>query len=149
MATVARDAIRIEGLKEFLARMKAAEQAVPNKVMRTAFNSAASLVAEDARRRAPVRTGALQSSIVASSTATYARVSGGSSSVPYFGFIDYGNRVHGGRGKVGRRDSNPRPFIRTGRILYPAFRAQRESVITMTSTALRNGLKSVGLVVDE
>jgi HK97 gp10 family phage protein len=148
MAKVAADAVHVEGLKEFLAKIKALEVATPTKVVRTALNSAAALVVADAQRRAPSRSGALKASIRASSTPTFARVSEGSAAVPYAGFIDYGNKVRSGRG-VGRGDSQARPFIRTGRVLYPAFRAQRESVITQLNTTLRDAIKSVGLGVDE
>lgn len=168
MAIIAKDAIRIEGLKEFLARMQQADVELPRKVIKEALNGAAALVVEDARGRAPVKTGALRESIKVSSTATFARVSEGSAKVPYAGFIDYGGTV--GRYRTGNikglegdarnvhrlalrahtaRHFAVRPFVPTGRILFPAFMARKMDVLTMMSTTMRDAMNSVGIAVDE
>lgn len=151
MAIVAADAIRIEGLREFLHSMQALEVEAPRAVIRKSLNAAADLVVRDARTRAPSRSGALRASIHATSTANYARVSEGSSKVPYAGFIDYGGTVGRLRKQAGRRNTARnavRPFIRTGRILYPAFRAQRDGVIVAMNTTLKQAVTAVGLRTD-
>lgn len=157
MVMVAADAVRVEGLREFLASMQRLEVEAPRAVLRTSLNSAAALVVADAKRRAPVRKGKLRDSIRASSTATYARVSEGSARVPYAGFIDYGGTVGRARKTVAHeraraagtaRHLATRPFIRTGRILYPAFRAQRDGVIAAMNQSLRDAVHSVGLATD-
>lgn len=167
-ARVADDAIRVTGLKEFLSKMQTLQVEAPRKVSRVALNSVAELVVQDAQRRAPARTGKLRASIRASSTATLVRVSEGSSKVPYAGFIDYGGTV--GRLRTGNfaavrgteaatihararaartaRFFAVRPFIRTGRILYPAYRAQKAGIPVAMNKALRDAAKSVGIEVE-
>lgn len=146
--TTAQDAIRIQGLTEFLAKMKALQVQTPYRVTRVALNRAAEIVAVKARQLAPVDTGALRGSIRVSSTGKTAGVAEGSARVPYAGATDYGNKRHSGHG-VGRKDSGGLPFVATGRILYPAFQAERVSVQNAMDTALREAIVSVGLVVDE
>lgn len=140
MAT-ASDAVRIQGLAEFTARVKALQVAVPTRVVRLALNESATIVAAAARGRAPVRSGRARASVRASSTASSARVSGGGARVKYFGFIDYG-------GKVGIKRSVSRPFVKTGRILYPAFEARRPEVVAELDKALVSAARNVGLVVE-
>lgn len=152
--------IRAEGMREFLAAMKKTDAEAP-KAIKAGFNVAAEVVAAEARRRAPVysgpagkltkkgtpvRAGALRDSIRVASTQKAAQIREGSRSVLYAGFIDYGNKRRHGRG-VGRRDSNPRPFIPTGRIMYPAFEAKRAEVAELVGDALFSVAKRYGLDV--
>lgn len=145
MAKVAVDAIQIVGLKEFRAAVLATETGIPSSV-RIALNEAVALVVTNAKGRTPVRSGAARSTIKASSTANYARVSEGGSGAPYMGFLDYGNKVRSGHG-VGRGDSQERPFIPTGRILYPAFSAERTSTIGLVNGSLVKLARQHGLEV--
>lgn len=154
MAVVAENAVKIEGLREWLASMQRLEVEAPRKIVRDTLNRAADLVVQAARMRAPVKTGHLRESIRATSTVNYARVSEGNARVPYAGFIDYGGTVGRARKTVahqraiaGRTASHraTRPFIKTGRILYPAFQAERLSVITAMNTTLREAVHAVGL----
>lgn len=161
MAIVASGAVKIEGMREFLASMRQAEVQTPTRVTRLALNRAAELVVTAARVKAPARTGRLRRSIRASSTGQYARVSEGSASVPYAGFIDYGGtvgrlrykRVNGVqvhhaalRAGTARRFAT-RPFIPTGRVLYPAFRDNQAEVVKVMSVSLNEAIESVGLRV--
>lgn len=145
MAKVAADAIQLVGLKEFRAAIVATEGGIPAQV-RIALNEAMALVVGRAKSLTPVRTGAGRGTIKASSTANYARISEGGSSAPYMGFLDYGNKVRSGHG-VGRGDSQDRPFIPTGRILYPAFRAERTATLDLVNGSLVKLARAQGLAV--
>jgi hypothetical protein len=151
VAIIAENAIKIEGMKQWLASMQALEVEAPRAIIRKSLNTASELVVQDAKRRAPARSGALRNSIRATATANYARISEGSARVPYAGFIDYGGTVGRLRKQPGRKNTArnaTRPFIRTGRILYPAFRAQRDGVIVAMNRELRDAVHSVGLRTD-
>lgn len=141
---MAGDIIKIEGLMELQAHLKAAQDG-SQKDLRLLLNEVAEVVAVEARTKAPVRTGRLRQSIRALSQQRYAIVAGGSAKVPYFGFIDYGNVTRGGRGKVGPGDSQVRTFTPRGRILYAAFDARRVQVQDMLDSKFTTFLRSKGL----
>ena len=94
---------------------------------------AANIVEADAKRRAPVRTGRLRNSIRSSGQARGAVVRGGKASVPYYGWIDFGGK----RGKSSAR----RPFLKRGRILYPAIDARQDEVVEVYADGLRKIIK--------
>lgn len=141
---MAGDIIKIDGLMELQAHLKAAQDG-SQKELRLLLNEVAEVVAVEARRRAPARTGKLRDSIRALSQQRYAIVAGGSKRVPYFGFIDYGNVTRGGRGKVGPGDSQERAFIPRGRLLYASFDARRVQVQDMLNTKFTMFLRGKGL----
>lgn len=105
--------------------------------IKTLGAKAGDIVAEDARRRAPVRSGRLRDSIRSTGQARGAVVRGGKASVPYFGWIDFG----------GKRGSSRaiRPFLRRGRILYPAIDARRKEVVEVYADGLRKIIKKHNL----
>lgn len=92
--------------------------------LKQAHKRAAEAVAEDARKRVPVLTGRMKASIRAAGQAGGAVIRGGSKSVPYFGFIDFG-------GNTGIDKSVVRPFLPKGRVLYPAIDAQQKEVVSI------------------
>lgn len=156
MANVASNAIKVEGLRDFLESMRVAHTGASGMV-KDSLNESAAIVVKYAKANAPVRSGKLQHSIRALSTGREARVAGGGAKVPYFGFIDYGGTV--GRYRRGAihqaaRSANKarffavRPFIKTGRILYPAFDAHRAEVDQALQTGLANLMSKAGVAVD-
>lgn len=62
--------------------------------LKVAFKSIGQLVADNARERAPKRTGTLANTIKASNTKNKAVVRAGSKAVPYAGVINYGWPAH-------------------------------------------------------
>ncbi len=157
MARTAQDALAVVGLGDFIASLKAAQVQTPTRVTRVALNKAAALVVDDARGRAPARSGKLRASIRATSSGKLARVSEGGARVPYAGFIDYVGTVGRRRNTVEHqraraagtaRHGAVRTFIPTGRILYPAFEAQRAHVLEAMKTSLAEAMDSVGLKTD-
>jgi phage gpG-like protein len=136
---VATNAIRIKGLAEFNRSLRQLDRNAP-KALRLVANEAAQSVVEDAKGSIPTLTGNASASIRAASTRTSARVRGGGSKVPYYGFLDYG-------GNVGRNHATHREFIKSGRYLYPAFDRQRDEVEKSLNEGLRDVAEKSGLAV--
>jgi hypothetical protein len=66
----------------------------------------------------PRRTGRAGGTIKAASTRTEARVSEGGARAPYMPWLDFG-------GRVGRKNSVKRPFLKEGRYIWKSFGAHR------------------------
>lgn len=132
--------IRVEGLRDLQAALKAIDGEA-QKQLRLVLNDAAGVVVRGAQRRAPVKTGAYRNTIKVASSQREARVKAGSAKVAYAGFIDYG-------GSVGRHKSVKRPFIKTGRVVYPAYYAQQPNILAMMNAGLARLITNSGLAVD-
>lgn len=134
--------IEIEGLREFNRGLRRLDAEYP-KALRIAGNRAAQIVVDEAKPRVPTgpgRGGHAKSSIKAASTRTAARVSAGGRRFSYFPWLDFG-------GRVGRRRSVHRPFLREGRYIWAAFADRREDVVRVLDTELRNVARAAGLEV--
>jgi hypothetical protein len=134
-------AVKIEGLREFNAALKALDKDLP-KAVRLAFNAAADVVVADARPRVPRLTGAAAGSIRVASTRTAARVRAGGSKAPHYPWLDFG-------GSVGPNRSVQRPFLKEGRYLYNAYFRKRASgeFVDVMSKALIKVARSAGIEV--
>lgn len=137
---VATNPIKITGLVEFNRSLRKLDKDAP-KALRLVGNEAAQFVVKGAQAEIPTLTGAASQSIRASSTRTSARVRAGSTKVPYYGFLDYG-------GNVGINGSVHRPFIKTGRYLYPAFESARDQVEETLTKGLVEVAENAGLAVN-
>ncbi len=135
------DPIRVEGLREFQRALKEMD-GESQKKLRLVLNDAAELVVDRARRNVPVKTGGARKSIRVSSSQREARVKAGGARVPYYGFLDYG-------GKTGRwpNGTHRRPFERDGRYLYPAYYAERRSILERLERGLTDLARDSGLDV--
>jgi hypothetical protein len=133
--------IKIAGLRELQAALKSID-GESQKQLRGVLNQAADMVVTSARREIPARTGAAAGSLKVASSQREARVKFGSAKVPYAGWLDYG-------GKVGRKKSNVRPFVKGGRYVYPAYYAQQAAITELLSVSLNALVESKGLKVDE
>lgn len=120
------DAIRVEGLKELHNSMKKLNSDLA-KQLRLVNKTAAQLVADNAAERVPVLTGRLKKSIKALGQARSATVKEGSAKIPYAGFIDFGGTINF---KTSSRVIE-RPFIKEGRILFPALHAEQAKINAM------------------
>ena len=141
------DPIKIDGLREFQAALKAIDGETQKK-LKVVLDEAALAVVGGASRRVPVRTGKARASLRARSSQREAKVLGGGAKVPYYGFLDFGNKPGGGRGAVGRRDSNPRRFVTEGRYMYPAFHANRDSIYNALQKSIVKLAEDAGLGVE-
>lgn len=106
-------AIRVDGLREFTRDLKRLDDELP-KAVRLALNEAGELVIGEAKPRVPTLTGRARGSMRAASTRTAVRVRAGGRRAPYYPWLDFG-------GRVGRRRSVHRPFIKSGRYLFDAY----------------------------
>ena len=113
------DLIRVEGLAEFARNLKRLDAKLP-KALRLALNQAADVIVETARPQVPRRSGRAAASIRSRSTRTLARVTAGGDQAPYYAWLDFG-------GRVGRKGSVRRYFLKEGRYLYKAYFAKRRS----------------------
>lgn len=134
------DPIRVEGLRELQAALRAVDGQA-QKQLRLVLNDAANIVVRGAQSRAPVRSGAYRDSIRASSGQREAKVSGGSSKVAYAGWIDFG-------GAVGRNRSVKRPFIKVGRYVYPTYYDHKVEILEKLNEGLAKLIVDSGLVAD-
>jgi hypothetical protein len=134
--------IRIDGLREFARNLRQLDKDLP-KGIRLAGNEAAKLIIGDAKHRIPVGPatgGHATSSLKAKSTRTEVRVSAGGNRYPYYPWLDFG-------GKVGRNRSVSRPFLKTGRYIWHAFKDNKNEVEQAYLDGLMQVAKSAGIEV--
>lgn len=131
--------IKVEGLKAFSRGLRKVDKDLP-KVLRVANNEGADIVAVTTRRIMRKRSGRGARSVKTSSTRTMAKVSEGGGKAAYVPWLDFG-------GRVGRRHSVKRPFIKTGRYLYRSWEKKRPEVLTGLEKALRAAFRAAGLDV--
>jgi len=133
------EAVKITGLADFTRSIKKMDKTLPRGI-RVAFNQAAKLLIDRARPKIPRRTGAAAKSLKAASTQTAVRIAVGGDKARYYPWLDFG-------GRVGRRRSVQRPFIKQGRYLYPTLTEVRPDIVRMASAALEATAKAAGLEV--
>lgn len=131
--------IKVTGLRDFQKALRDMDSDLP-KQLRVALNSVAETVAGGARRRIPSRTGAARNSLKVASSQREARIKGGSAKAPYYPWVDFG-------GRVGRHKSVSRPFVKSGRYMYPSYSANRASVLSALEQVLVDLAESNGLEV--
>lgn len=112
--------VEVDGLRALRAALRDVDKSF-SRELGQAGKRAAELVAESARAKVPVRSGAARGSVRATA-GRGGSVSGGGARAPYFPWLDWGGRV--GRGK-----SVYRPVVQGGRYLYPALGERRDDVI--------------------
>lgn len=112
------DPIRITGLVELQRALKAAD-GESQKQLRVVLNEAAEVVAAEARKHVPVRTGAARKSYRAQSGQRDAKVIAGTTKVNYVRVLEFGGRAP-----------------REGRYLLPAWNKKRAAVTTMLEESL-------------
>ena len=136
--------IRIEGLDELRKALRQADKGLAQNLGK-AGKQAADIVAREARPRVPERTGRAARSVRAATSRGGGDVKGGGSTVPYFGFLEFGNKLHAGHG-VGRGDSQRRPFVKQGRYIFAAFADKRPEVERTYQELLTDVLRAADLI---
>lgn len=129
--------IRVEGLREFQAALKRTD-GESQKLLRVELNKIADVVVSGASRRVPRRTGRAAASYRAQSGQREAKIIGGSRKVPYVGWLEFG-------GRIGKDKSVRRPFVRSGRYLWPTVAANRDSLEKALQAALIDLARRTGL----
>lgn len=134
------DRIQVTGLRDFQKQLKAMDAGLP-KQLRLALNEASKVVIDYAGARMPTRSGKARASLKARSSQRAARVALGGNRAPYAPWLDFG-----GEGRVKGRPA-ARPFIKSGRYVYPALDIKRDEVTGIMSNALTQLAKDAGLEV--
>ena len=128
--------ITVEGLRELRTALRKVDGEM-QKMLRDAQNDAAQIVVNRAKPKVPARTGRARDSIRVGSTQTATRVKAGSKRAPYYAWLDFG-------GRVGRKKSVHRPFLREGRYIFPSYSETKEKVEDTLEKHLRELIKKVG-----
>lgn len=137
------DPIRVDGLRELQAALKAAD-GESQKQLRVVFNEAAEVIAAGTRRIVPSRRAA--ASVKPRSQQREARVVAGGSKAPFYAFLEWGNKVRGGRGRVGRGDSVPRSYPgKDGRYLFVTYNRRKLWVYKELERGLQRVITNSGL----
>jgi len=131
--------IRINGLRDFQKALKDMDGEA-QKQLRVVLNSAADTIAAGAARRVPRRTGRAAGALRAQSSQREAKVIGGSGRAPYYGWLDFG-------GRVGIGHSVSRPFVRSGRYMYPTYAANTDTIHKALAEGLADLARHAGLTV--
>lgn len=141
---MAGETIRIEGLREFRLKVRAADRNLA-KGLRKAGNRAANIVVDTARPRVPIGPGIrghAASSIKAASTQSATRVSEGGARFPYMPWLDFGGTI---RPRGVGTEAIRRPFLKTGRYIWAAFDDEQTAVEAELRTALGEIAREAGL----
>ncbi len=128
--------VRWDGLGAWNARLKHLETIMPDVAYDVAERTAV-IVAGKARTFTPLgpaANGHARNTIDSRGST----VSGGDRTHPYFGWLDFG-------GAVGRRNSIKRPFLKGGRIIFAAYRADRPFVEERMEDAVERAVRRAGL----
>jgi hypothetical protein len=131
-------AIHVSGLAEFrrdLLRLDKEWSATEG--LKRVHNAAAEIVASETRTRLPSRSGRAVGSVRTTSTPTNSQITEGGKRVPYVPWLDFG-------GRVGPKRSVHRPFIKTGRALYPAFEDRRKDVQEVLESEMIMLIRKIG-----
>lgn len=139
MATI--EPIKVEGLADFSRNLRKLDSDLP-KVLRLAHNQSAQIVVDWAAPRVPRKTGRAAGTLKARSTRTESRVQGGSARAPHYAWLDFG-------GRVGRKKSVKRPFIKGGRYIYPGLGANRAEVEETLLRSLLDVARQAGVEVTD
>lgn len=131
--------ITVQGLRPMIAALKEIDDGAP-KEMRLALNGVANLLVDKTRPKFPYLTGKARNSVKASSTRTAARVRTGGPKAPHAPWLDFG-------GKVGIRKTVERPFIKSGRYLYPTLEEIQPQIQDALEKAIVKVATDAGLEV--
>lgn len=129
--------IKIDGLREFQAAMRAADKDLP-KELRLLFNDVVKIVSDAAKPMVPERSGTARGSIKPQSTQRMGQVKAGGGKAVYYPWLDFG-------GSVGRNKSVHRPFLKRGRYLFVAYEAHKPEIEQTLAKKLEELVRKSGL----
>lgn len=138
--------VHVIGIAELRAALKEVGDMENLKAFREGLKAAADIVAREAKTRVPTRTGQARDSVRATTGGNTAYVQAGKSTVPYYGWLDFGSRkpVLGNARSVGPwKGSGKGPA--EGRFIYPALEAKQEEVRSAAETAVDVVTRDAGL----
>lgn len=112
--------INIRGIRELNRSLKQVDSQLP-KQLKDEFKSLATDVAGKIQSKVPTLTGRARSSVKPRATSRGAGIAFGGSKAEYYPWLDFG-------GKVGRKKSIYRDFIKEGRYVYPTLREMNPEI---------------------
>lgn len=115
------DKVHVKGLEAFQRGLRQIDNGLGAE-LRKGLNEVAELVAVEARRHVPIKSGAAAASYKAGSSQRAAAVKIGGNKAPYVPWLEWG-------GRVGRNKSVQRPRVKAGRYLYPALDRNADTVL--------------------
>lgn len=132
--------IRFDGLSEFTRKVEGVDLA---KAVRMATKDAADLLVGTARPKVPRPTGRAAGSIRIRFVQNKMTVLAGGVRAPYFHWLDFG-------GRVGRRKSVRRPYLKEGRYMYRSYFDLKQSgeFVKVMDRALLQVTREAGVAVD-
>lgn len=133
----ARPRVEIEGLKDIQKKLRDLDPMLA-KELKDVNLSVADMVADIARARVPSVSGKARSTVKAKGEQRYAVIRAGGRKAPYYPWLDFG----GARGDEQKRS---RPFVQSGRYIYPTVGQQRNKIVREYVTMLGALLDKAGL----
>ena len=127
----------VTGLRELRSALNKLDKSIAGE-LRTGLKEAAGVVARDAARAVPRRTGRAAASVRPVSRGNTIFVQGGGARVPYYGWLEFG-------GRVGRNRSVSRPKVRNGRYIRPAVARNEREIVEKAADAFRSAARKAGL----
>lgn len=112
--------VQVRGIIELRKALREIDRDLP-KELAAGLAEAAAIVADEARRRVPRRTGRAAESIKVRKQQSGAALAVGGAKAGYYPWLDFG-------GTVGRAKAVKRPFIHGGRYVYPSLRDKDREV---------------------
>lgn len=140
-----RPEIRVEGLGQLRRALRQVEDPSALGELRQGLKAAAEIVAAEARRRMPSRTGRTRQTVRAVASGNRALIVAGNAKTPHYGWLDFGSRtpVTGNPRSVGPwRGSGQGPA--GGRFIYPALDAKERQVIEAIDDSVGAVLRKAG-----
>lgn len=135
------DPVRVEGLAELRRDLRKVGDVDTLRELRDGLKKAAGIVADDARRRVPSKSGRARSSVRAGASGNRAYVAGGKKSVPYYGWLDFGSRrpvVGNARARGPWSGSGVGPS--EGRFIYPAITDKEKQITDAVDDAMSRAI---------
>lgn len=124
--------LKVSGLSRLAGAFKKLDTDVPTR-LKQSFLAIATTVAGKASAKVPVRTRRAAGSIKPRSTARGASIAFGGNVAPYMPWLDFG-------GSVGRNRSIHRPFIKSGRFVYPTIKEEGTYIREEVDKALEEAI---------
>lgn len=136
-----RQAVAVEGLAELRKALGQIDKQLP-KDLRKRLKVVADEVADDARRRVPVKTGRARASVKSGVSGNRAYVQEGKAEVAYMGWLDFGGTL---KPVGGRKNTIVRARPKGGRFLYPAVAAKKDRIVEGATQAFEDTARQLGL----
>jgi len=112
--------LKIDGIRDLQKALRQIDRDLP-KQLAAGLAEAADIVAGAARVKVPVRSGRAAASIKTRKSQRAAVLAVGGTKAPYFGWLDFG-------GRIGRAQATRRPFLPSGRYIYPTLTEKADKV---------------------